>query len=60
MPGASETLPVLEQRLAERLLATPAPRAYIVTLEGRTMSDELEAFMESAKAVIVAEHRARK
>jgi len=29
MPAASETLPALEQRLAERLLVTPAPRAYI-------------------------------
>ena len=31
MPGPSETLPVLEQRLTERLLATAAPIAYIVT-----------------------------
>ena len=57
LPAASETRPALERRLAERLLATPAPRAYIVTLEGRTMSDEIEAFMKSAKAAIVAEHR---
>jgi len=29
MLDPTETLPVLEQRLAERLLATPAPLAYI-------------------------------